>query len=133
MRLRIDLAYDGGDFHGWAVQPELLRTVQGDLEAALATVLRMAEPSTVCAGRTDTGVHARGQVVHLDVAEEAVAAAAGRLDGDAFAAVARRLNGVLSADLRVRRVLAAADGFDARFSPCGVGTPTASATASPTR
>jgi tRNA pseudouridine38-40 synthase len=116
VRLRIDLAYDGGAFHGWAVQPEL-RTVQGDLEAALATVLRMAEPSTVCAGRTDTGVHARGQVVHLDVAEEAVAAAAGRFDGDALAAVARRLNGVLSADLRVRRVLAAPVGFDARFSP----------------
>ena len=116
MRLRIDLAYDGGAFHGWAVQPEL-RTVQGELEAALGTVLRMAEPSTVCAGRTDTGVHARGQVVHLDVEEEAVAAAAGRFDGDALAAVARRLNGVLSADVRVRRVLAAPDGFDARFSP----------------
>ena len=105
MRLRIDLAYDGGAFHGWAAQPGL-RTVQGDLEAALATVLRVPEVSTVCAGRTDTGVHARGQVVHLDV--------------DAMPELAlllRRLNGVLSADLRVRRVVTAPDGFDARFSP----------------
>ena len=62
VRLRIDLAYDGGDFHGWAAQPGL-RTVQGELEAALATVLRLSEVSLVCAGRTDTGVHARGQVV----------------------------------------------------------------------
>ena len=105
MRLRIDLAYDGSAFHGWAAQPGL-RTVQGDLEAALATVLRVPEVSTVCAGRTDTGVHARGQVVHLDV--------------DAMpdlALLVRRLNGVLSADLRVRRVVTAPDGFDARFSP----------------
>ena len=95
MRLRIDLAYDGSAFHGWAAQPGL-RTVQGDLEAALATVLRVPEVSTVCAGRTDTGVHARGQVVHLDV--------------DAMpdlALLVRRLNGVLSADLRVRRVVTA--------------------------
>ena len=66
MRLRIDLAYDGGAFHGWAAQPGL-RTVQGELESALATVLRVAQAPTVCAGRTDTGVHARGQVVHLDL------------------------------------------------------------------
>jgi tRNA pseudouridine38-40 synthase len=107
VRLRIDLAYDGGDFHGWAAQPGL-RTVQGDLEAALATVLRLPSVATVCAGRTDTGVHARGQVVHLDV--EALA------DSE-LALLARRLNGVLSPDVRVRRVVAAPDGFDARFSP----------------
>ena len=71
----------------------------------------------MCAGRTDTGVHARGQVVHLDVAEDAVAAAAGRYDGDPVDALARRLNGILPTDLRVRRVAAAPDGFDARFSP----------------
>jgi tRNA pseudouridine38-40 synthase len=77
VRLRIDLAYDGGAFHGWATQPEL-RTVQGELEAALATVLRLPDATTVCAGRTDTGVHARGQVVHLDVADDVpVAPAAG--------------------------------------------------------
>ena len=116
MRLRIDLAYDGGAFHGWAAQPEL-RTVQGELEAALATVLRSPEISTVCAGRTDTGVHARGQVVHLDVGDDVLPAAAGRSEGEPGAAVARRLNGVLAADVRVRRVVPAPDGFDARFSP----------------
>jgi tRNA pseudouridine38-40 synthase len=116
VRLRIDLAYDGGDFHGWAAQPGL-RTVQGELEAALGTVLRTPAPSVVCAGRTDTGVHARGQVVHVDVGPEALAAAAGRYDGDPCDALARRLDGLLPADLRVRRVVTAPDGFDARFSP----------------
>jgi tRNA pseudouridine38-40 synthase len=112
----MDLAYDGGDFHGWATQPAL-RTVQGELETALATVLRVSDVSTVCAGRTDTGVHARGQVVHIDVPAEVVTAAAGHLEGDPLAALNRRLNGLLAPDLRVRRVVAAADGFDARFSP----------------
>ena len=116
MRLRMDLAYDGGDFHGWAAQPGL-RTVQGELEAAMATVLRVSSVSTVCAGRTDTGVHARGQVVHLDVDGDALVAAAGRFEGDPAEAVARRLNGILPSDVRVRRVVTAAEGFDARFSP----------------
>ncbi len=106
MRLRIDLAYDGTDFRGWAAQPGL-RTVEGELVAALTTVLRAAEPvSVVCAGRTDAGVHARGQVVHCDVAEPA--------DLD-LVRLARRLNGVLPPDVRVRRVAAAPPGFDARF------------------
>ena len=116
MRLRIDLAYDGADFHGWAAQPGL-RTVQAELETALATVLRMPQVSSVCAGRTDTGVHARGQVVHLDVADDALVASAGRSGADPAGALARRLNGVLPPDLRVRRVVTAAEGFDARFSP----------------
>jgi tRNA pseudouridine38-40 synthase len=115
VRLRIDLAYDGGDFHGWAAQPGL-RTVQGDLEAALATVLRVGGLLVVCAGRTDTGVHARGQVVHLDVEPDALAAVAVRYDGDPCDALARRLDGLLPADLRVRRVATAPAGFDARFS-----------------
>ena len=58
MRLRIDCAYDGADFSGWAAQPGR-RTVQGTLEAALTTVLRVPQAAVVCAGRTDTGVHAR--------------------------------------------------------------------------
>ena len=132
MRLRIDLAYDGRDFHGWATQPGL-RTVQAELETALSTVLRLASsvepvPSVepvettappvrlVCAGRTDTGVHARGQVAHLDLDPDLLSAAGGRYDGDPLAAVERRLNGVLPPDVRVRRVVAAPDGFDARFS-----------------
>jgi tRNA pseudouridine38-40 synthase len=115
VRLRIDLAYDGGDFHGWATQPGL-RTVQGEVESALATILRVPDASVTCAGRTDTGVHARGQVVHLDVAEDAVVAASGRYDGNPMIALERRLNGLLPADLRVRRVAVAPAGFDARFS-----------------
>ena len=60
MRLRIDLAYDGTDFHGWASQPGL-RTVQGELEHCLATILRLPQsPTLTVAGRTDAGVHARG-------------------------------------------------------------------------
>ena len=107
VRLRIDLSYDGTDFRGWATQPGL-RTVQGTLEAALATVLRLPEVRVVCAGRTDTGVHARGQVVHLDLPPDSPEAA---YDG-----LLRRLNGILPPDVRVRRVAPAAEGFDARFS-----------------
>ena len=102
MRLRIDLAYDGTDFHGWAAQPGL-RTVQGELTAALATVLRVGSVDVVCAGRTDAGVHARGQVAHCDV-------------DDPPDHLVRRLNGVLPHDVRVRRAAEAPDGFDARFS-----------------
>ncbi len=115
MRLRLDLAYDGTDFHGWAAQPSL-RTVQGTLEAALARVLRVPSVSVTCAGRTDTGVHARGQVVHLDVGPEAAAAAVGRSEAPPAEALLRRLNGVLPADVRALRARQAAEGFDARFS-----------------
>jgi len=115
VRIRIDLAYDGGGFHGWATQPGL-RTVQAELEEALATALRLPAVGVVCAGRTDTGVHARGQVVHLDVPPEALAGSAGRSPEPPPDALVRRLNGILGADVRVRRVAAAAPGFDARFS-----------------
>ena len=66
--VRLDIEYDGGGFRGWAKQPGL-RTVQGELETALATVLREPVELTV-AGRTDTGVHARGQVASLTQATE---------------------------------------------------------------
>lgn len=115
MRLRIDLAYDGTDFHGWAGQPGL-RTVQGTLEAALATTLRVPDAPVVCAGRTDSGVHARGQVVHVDVEHDDLVASAGRSEDPPAIALLRRLNGILPADVRVRRVAEAAPGFDARFS-----------------
>lgn len=115
MRIRIDLAYDGGGFHGWAAQPGL-RTVQGELSAAAATALRVPSVHLVCAGRTDTGVHARGQVVHLDVEPEALARSAGRSPDPPLEALGRRLNGILPADVRVRRAVEAAPGFDARFS-----------------
>lgn len=105
MRIRLDVAYDGTGFHGWAAQPGL-RTVEGDLAAALATVLRVPEVSLTCAGRTDAGVHARGQVVHADLTELP----------EGSERLARRLNGLLADDVRVHRALEAAPGFDARFS-----------------
>lgn len=103
MRLRLDLSYDGTAFHGWAAQPRL-RTVQGELSAALATVLRVPSVDLVCAGRTDAGVHARGQVVHVDLDEVPEPGV-----------LVRRLNGVLPADVRVRAATEAPAAFDARF------------------
>lgn len=114
VRLRIDLAYDGSRFHGWAAQPGL-RTVQGTLESALAQVTRTPVTVTV-AGRTDTGVHARGQVVHLDLDVDALAAMPGRSDRPAPEALAARLAGVLPSDIVIRSVRHAPADFDARFS-----------------
>jgi tRNA pseudouridine38-40 synthase len=115
MRLRMDLAYEGTDFHGWASQPGL-RTVQGTLEAALATLLRVPEVSIVCAGRTDTGVHARGQVAHVDVDSDTLTQVSGRSARPGPEALLTRLNGILTPDIRVHRVTDVADAFDARFS-----------------
>ncbi len=106
MRWRLDLAYDGTDFAGWATQPGQ-RTVQGELEEWIPRVLRLDRPVLlVCAGRTDAGVHARGQVAHVD------------LDADDLpdpAVLHRRLARVLRDDVVVRRVSAAPPGFHARF------------------
>jgi tRNA pseudouridine38-40 synthase len=115
VRLRLDLAYEGTDFHGWAAQPGL-RTVQGTLEAALATVLRVEAVALTCAGRTDAGVHARGQVVHLDLADSVLRASVGRSSAAPAEALLRRANGVLPDDVRLRRAAEAPAGFDARFS-----------------
>lgn len=116
MRLRLDLAYDGTDFVGWATQPGL-RSVQGELETGLATVLRLADPPRVTvAGRTDAGVHARGQVAHVDLAETAFQALSGRTGAQPEQALLRRLAGVLAPDIVVFQVSRAAAGFDARFS-----------------
>jgi tRNA pseudouridine38-40 synthase len=93
---RLTIEYDGSEFAGWARQPGL-RTVQDTLEAALATVLRRDVALTV-AGRTDRGVHARGQVA----------------SHEGEAARAESLNGVLPGDVRVLASEPAADGFDAR-------------------
>jgi tRNA pseudouridine38-40 synthase len=115
VRLRIDLAYDGTDFHGWASQPGL-RTVQATLEDALATALRTDQARVTCAGRTDTGVHARGQVTHLDIDETVLSDSAGRSNQPPLEALLRRLNGILREDVRVLRIAEAPPGFDARFS-----------------
>jgi tRNA pseudouridine38-40 synthase len=107
-RLRLDIGYDGARFHGWAAQPGT-RTVQGVLAGALAVVLRLPEPPALTvAGRTDAGVHARGQVAHLDIPEPTWALAE--------PVALRRLNRVLPADIRVGAIQRASPGFDARFS-----------------
>ncbi|HEV2251699.1 MAG TPA: tRNA pseudouridine(38-40) synthase TruA [Streptosporangiaceae bacterium] len=127
VRLRIDLAYDGSGFSGWAAQPGR-RTVEETLAAALGRVLRLpGPPGLTVAGRTDAGVHARGQVVHTDVPATAWttlagAAAAGPpaspapLASPAPSAPLTRLAGVLPPDVRVHAAGPAPDGFDARFS-----------------
>lgn len=108
VRLRLDVAYDGTGFSGWARQPGL-RTVQGVIEEALGRILHLPEPPPITvAGRTDAGVHARGQVGHADVPADAWDRVAETAAG--------RLAGVLPLDVRVRRVAVAPPGFDARFS-----------------
>jgi tRNA pseudouridine38-40 synthase len=124
-RIRLDLAYDGTDFTGWARQPGL-RTVQGLLEEALATLFGRAgvePPRLTVAGRTDVGVHAIGQVAHLDLApeqlEQLTRRPRGRGAGAAGAeSLARRINGIVGqvADVQVLRASEAPPGFDARFS-----------------
>lgn len=116
VRIRLDLSYDGTAFAGWATQPQL-RTVQGTLEAALGTVLRCPDPRLTVAGRTDAGVHARGQVAHLDVERSVWEAVQGRAVTSPGEALVRRLAGVLPRDLVVNVASEAPDGFDARFSP----------------
>ena len=98
-RIRLDLAYDGTFFSGWAAQPGL-RTVEGVLTSALVTVLREPVRLTV-AGRTDAGVHAAAQVVHFDASTEAWAALPGRSDRLPEAALLTRLAGVLAREAQV--------------------------------
>ncbi|MGQ0632860.1 MAG: tRNA pseudouridine(38-40) synthase TruA [Sporichthyaceae bacterium] len=119
VRVRLDLAYDGTAFAGWARQ-DGQRTVAGELESALRVVLRLAEPPPMSvAGRTDAGVHARGQVAHVDIPESAWAAVVGRMPVEPGHALVRRLAGMLPRDVRVFRAAPAAPGFDARFSAMG--------------
>ena len=114
-RLRIDLAYDGAGFSGWAIQPGL-PTVQGELESALARALRLepAEVRTVVAGRTDSGVHATGQVCHLDVPDDTVEGRSPHTEQ-----LLKRLRGALGKNsaIWISSVSVAPPGFDARFSP----------------
>jgi tRNA pseudouridine38-40 synthase len=108
VRIKIDLSYDGTEFSGWAAQPGR-RTVEGVLAETLGHVLRLGEPVRLTvAGRTDAGVHARGQVAHADLPQDAWAAGAD--------AASRRLARALPPDIRVRRIARAPEGFDARFS-----------------
>jgi tRNA pseudouridine38-40 synthase len=121
-RVRLDLAYDGTAFSGWARQRGL-RTVQGELEGRLAELFAStgASPAVTVAGRTDVGVHATGQVAHVDLGDPELAVL-DRVRGDAptrgAASLARRLTGIGGpvSDLVVVRSAAAPDGFDARFA-----------------
>ncbi|HTF08987.1 MAG TPA: tRNA pseudouridine(38-40) synthase TruA [Asanoa sp.] len=117
VRLRLDIAYDGTEFAGWAAQTGQ-RTVAGVLDDALSTVFRT--PVVLrAAGRTDTGVHAAGQVAHCDVPDDALGHAypRNRRDGEPeFLPLVRRLARFLPEDVRVLDVVRAPSGFDARFS-----------------
>ncbi len=117
VRLRLDIAYDGTDFAGWAAQAGQ-RTVAGVLEERLSLVFR-TPVRLFAAGRTDAGVHATGQVAHVDIPATAVPNAyprASRRDAPEFLPLVRRLARFLPPDVRVLAVTRAAAGFDARFS-----------------
>lgn len=117
VRLRLDISYDGTDFAGWAPQAGQ-RTVAGLIDEALSTVFRTAVVVRA-AGRTDAGVHATGQVAHVDVPNTALAHAYPRTPRPAdaeFGPLVRRLSRFLPADVRVREITRAPAGFDARFS-----------------
>ena len=104
-RWRLDIAYDGANFSGWATQPDR-RTVQGELETWIPRVLRLDQPTPLTvAGRTDAGVHARGQVAHVDLP-----------DNVDTSAMLRRLSRVLTPDIVVTSVRPVPSTFDARFS-----------------
>ncbi len=102
-RLRIELAYDGTNFSGWAMQPDR-RTVQACIEEALSKIARI-NVETIVAGRTDAGVHATGQVIHVDVPETM------GLDDLGY-----KLNRILDEDVRINKIEIAPPAFHARFS-----------------
>ncbi|MFJ2892959.1 tRNA pseudouridine(38-40) synthase TruA [Streptomyces sp. NPDC087305] len=110
VRVRLDLSYDGTLFSGWAKQAGGRRTVQGEVEEALRTVTRSGEAAydLTVAGRTDAGVHARGQVAHVDLP--------GEVWQEHREKLLKRLAGRLPKDVRVWGVTEAAEGFNARFA-----------------
>ncbi|MGW3312674.1 tRNA pseudouridine(38-40) synthase TruA [Streptomyces sp. NPDC001073] len=110
VRVRLDLSYDGTLFSGWARQAGGRRTVQGEVEEALRTVTRSGEVAydLTVAGRTDAGVHARGQVAHVDLP--------GEVWQEHREKLLKRLAGRLPKDVRVWGVTEAAEGFNARFA-----------------
>ena len=107
-RLRIDIAYDGTAFFGWATQPDR-RTIQDHVEQAIAQVSR-GEVQSIVAGRTDAGVHATGQVIHVDLPDSVFN------DGLSYGDLRYRLNRILDEDVRVMEICDAPEGFHARFS-----------------
>lgn len=123
VRVRLDLAYDGTDFVGWARQPGE-RSVQELVADAIAKISRLPAPPVVtCAGRTDSGVHARGQVAHVDLPVHVVGPhpASNVGAGAAMAALAIdqfefKLRAVLPRDVMLKSAAHAPPGFDARYS-----------------
>ncbi len=107
-RLRIDIAYDGTAFFGWATQPDR-RTIQDHVEEAIARISR-SNVESVVAGRTDAGVHAIGQVIHVDLADALFA------DGLSYVDLRYKLNRILDEDVRIMEISDAPEGFHARFS-----------------
>jgi tRNA pseudouridine38-40 synthase len=103
LRLKIKLAYDGTNFSGWAKQPDR-RTVQEEFEKAFATIIRH-QCESIVAGRTDAGVHATAQIIHIDVPESTD-----------LSDLSYRLNQLLDTDVRVLELEVAPEGFHARFS-----------------
>ena len=107
-RLRLDIAYDGTHFFGWATQPGH-RTLQDLIEEAISRISQTNIDSIV-AGRTDAGVHATGQVIHVDVPDAMFDRELTYLD------LRYKLNRILDEDVRIMNVSDAAQGFHARFS-----------------
>lgn len=107
-RLRLDIAYDGTNFAGWATQPDQ-RTIQDLVEEAISRIARH-DLQSIVAGRTDAGVHATGQVIHVDVADSI-------FDSElTYRDFRYKLNRILDEDVRVMAVTDAPEGFHARFS-----------------
>jgi tRNA pseudouridine38-40 synthase len=112
VRLRIDLAYAGGSYAGWGIQP-INPTIQGELERSLSIALRIDRglTKTVVAGRTDAGVHAVHQVCHVDLPEGY------SLSAYALGELANRVQGALATqNIVIRSITEAPPGFNARFS-----------------
>ena len=113
LRIRIDLAYDGTNFSGWSKQPDR-RTVQGELESALQKITRFPV-DTIVAGRTDAGVHATGQVIHVDIPDMENGPYSKKAEWN-LTDLPYRLNRILDEDVRILNVSIAPVGFHARFS-----------------
>jgi len=107
-RLRIDIAYDGTAFFGWATQPDR-RTIQDLVEEAIARISR-SDVESVVAGRTDAGVHATGQVIHVDLPDAVFS------DDLTYIDLRYKLNRILDEDVRIMQIGDAPSGFHARFS-----------------
>jgi tRNA pseudouridine38-40 synthase len=111
IRIRGKISYDGKDFSGWGMQPDR-RTVQGELENAISTLLRVDRVIVQCAGRTDAGVHATAQVIHFDIAEK---------DAMEMKDLTYKINAILPEDISIQELEVTTPDFDARFAALSRG------------